>query len=290
MLELHQCNLLPLIAQRNSSLGRVMQPSQKLIYELKFINLLKACIEQPGFTQLDKEVSDQLLSIWRIKRDNLPAVLWNGLYNNPAMEANFSASEPALDLPGDTAEQQNFSARFATTRQAMQRFAQLASLKQPKTYWQLPDYIDAIESDYQSLSANRFGSRWQRSVILLTATLNQAAAMIEQRLQRSAFCHPGHNTPKASTLFNIFEKYYAGRLQPYIARIHQQGDIWLAQHEAILDQLHSVLPAPMQSYRQAYLQRSNPDGQWQQYRQALQRHTSAWQEILRQCGKMPGGT
>ncbi|WP_458576344.1 DUF3080 family protein [Aliamphritea spongicola] len=31
-------------------------------------------------------------------------------------------------------------------------------------------------------------------------------------------------------------------------------------------------------------------GQWQQYRQALRRHTAAWQDILGQCDMMPDGT
>ncbi len=291
VLELRQCDLLPLIAQRNSSLGRVMKPSQKLVYELKFIVLMRQCVDRIRTQELEPEVREQILNIWAIKQANLPAVLWNSLYNTDEMEANFSASEPPLELPSaDISEKRLQQARFASVKLSLQHFQQLSSLASQAQNWPLPDFIDNIEEDYLTLYSNRFGSRWQRSLLITTTTLNQGANLIEQRLKSRPFCFSGHRNQQAEILMNVFQKYYAGQLQPYLANIHQQGDIWLAAHEAILTPLQSTLPDAMREYRKDYLDRQNQTGQWQQYRQALHRHTTAWQEILGQCNMMPDGS
>ncbi|WP_261844605.1 DUF3080 domain-containing protein [Aliamphritea ceti] len=290
VLELRHCDLLPLIAQRNSSLGRVMQPSQKLIYELKFLVLMRQCVAQMKTANIEPEVREQIDTIWRTKQANLPIVLWNSLYNSDEMEANFSASEPPLSLPSDDPrERQQETARFASVKLSLQHFKQLTLLAEQPKNWPLPEFINDIEDDYLTLYSNRFGSRWQRSLLLTTTTLNKGADIIEKRLKIKPFCYSGHRNQKADILMNVFSKFYAGRLQPYVAKVHQQGDVWLAAHEAILQPLQSTLPEAMQQYEKHYLDRQYPDGQWQQYLQALQRHTSAWQKILRQCNMMPDG-
>ncbi len=288
VLELYQCDLLPLIAQRNSSLGRVMKPSQKLVYELKFFVLMRECVALINTLDTEPEVREQIETIWQIKQANLPIVLWNSLYNTDEMEANFSASEPPLDLPSDDdSEKRLQQAQFASVRLSLQHFKQLSSLARHPQNWPVPDFIDAIEDDYLTLYSNRFGSRWQRSLLITTVTLNTGANLIEQRLKSRPFCFPGHSNKKADILMNVFNKFYAARLQPYLALIHQQGDVWLSAHETILAPLQGTLPAAMQDYRQTHLDRQNKKGQWQQYQRALQRHTAAWQEILRQCNMMP---
>ncbi len=290
VLELRQCDLLPLIAQRNSSLGRVMQPSQKLVYELKFIVLMRQCIIKIASSDIEQKVREQIDAIWRTKQANLPIVLWNSLYNTDEMEANFSASAPPLDLPSeDTVTIQQEAARFASVKLSLQHFKQLAQLAEQPQNWPLPKFISRIEDDYLTLYSNRFGSRWQRSLLFTTATLNLGADIIEQRLRSKPFCYDGHRNKKADILMNVFSKFYAGRLQPYMAKVHQQGDIWLTAHEAILKPIQSTLPDAMLQYQKYYLDRQYPDGQWQQYLRALQRHTTAWQKILRQCNMMPDG-
>ena len=44
-LSLNHCQLGPLIAEQNSSLGKVAPPSQQLIYQIRFIQLAPACID-----------------------------------------------------------------------------------------------------------------------------------------------------------------------------------------------------------------------------------------------------
>ncbi|MEH6579185.1 MAG: DUF3080 family protein [Amphritea sp.] len=280
VLNLRHCELLPLIAERNSSLGRIMRPSQQLIYEMKLYNGLRDCQQNLPAMELEAEVIEQIREIWAIKQRNLPIVLWNSIYNNEEMERNFSLSEPSLPLSGEDT--------FSGTMTALKHFNILASLASNHAQWALPEFIDQLEQDYLTLYSNRYGSRWIRSIYQLTRTLNHTAQIIENRLQKRPLCFNRQPNPQAQIIKNVFHKYYAGEVQPYMAMLDNQGRRWLTAQAELLNHFTALMPAVMRDYQLKVLSLKNPRALWPQYVAARNRHTRAWQELLSQCNLMPG--
>jgi len=275
-LNLGHCNLLPLIAERNSSLGKVMPVSQELIYEFRFYTRIRDCRHLPAVRE-DSELRSQVEAIYETKHQNLPRVLWNAIYGAPELEANFALGELPLE-PGD-------NSTLGPVLNSLQHFEKLIQLSQQNDPWQPPEFLTALEEDYEVLNSNRYGAQWISSIRLMTTTLSRAAAGLEARLNTRKLCPQGRPTPKAKILHNVFRKYYAGNVQPYLAQVHRGGQRWLEQHHRLLNMLsHSDR---LQSYRDSML--SEEGMLWQNYLQARDRHTAAWQRQLGQCALMPGG-
>ena len=279
VLNLHHCKLLPLIAQRNSSLGRVMLPSQQLIYEVKLYQGLRTCQQHLADSPLDADEIIQIREIWAIKQRNFPIVVWNALYASEEMERNFSLAEPALPLRGEDG--------FSGTMDALQHFTQLAALAYNQAEWPLPEFLDRLEDDYQALYNNRYGSRCQRSFFHPTRTLDHTAQLIERRLQQRPLCFRQQTNPQANILNSVFHKYYAGEVQPYLSKLDRQGQRWLSEQATLLAHFAPLLPRTMQDYQQQVLSLTHPDALWPRYLTARNRHTQAWQQILMQCNLMP---
>ena len=123
-------------------------------------------------------------------------------------------------------------------------------------------------------------------VVMMTQTLDRTAQAIETRLKRKPFCFPDHKPPRATTLYNVFQKFYAGKVQPYMAVIQRQGNPWFTLHDELITQLPTS--KDMQNYQQQVLGLDIQTSLWGQWVQARERHTKAWQAILGQCNMMPG--
>ena len=278
--DFQQCGMMNLIAERNSTLGKVMLPSRKMVYELHFMAALQQCrdkmveVEKP--TQREQQFMQRLNAIYRIKQQNLPAEIWNGIYTSEEISQHFALGGMPLSPEAEG---------YDNEQQAMERLLTLAKLAEtdPLT---LPDWLEQLESQYFVLYSSRFGAELLPTMRILTQTLDRTAAAIEQRLQRTPFCHKGHTPRRADILRNIFQQYYAGQVQPYMALLQREGKQWLTTHRQIMEQLPA--PAAMQIWQQQAIALDAPDSLWQQWRQASQRHTQAWQDILGQCGMMPG--
>ncbi|MBN0986164.1 DUF3080 family protein [Amphritea pacifica] len=282
VLNLRHCRLLNLIAERNSSLGKVMPPSRQLVYEIRLLAGLGSCRQSLQRSQTaDPQLIRQVDQLYQIKKRDFEAALWNGIFTSEAMERNFSRSEPALSLNDDDG--------FSQSRQALLILNQVAALNSTidsaQTQWTEPDYLDQLEPHYQALSTLRFGSRWLRSVYLITHTLEHTAGVIEARLRKRPLCFNKNATPKALIVKNVFSKYYAGELQPYMSRIDREGREWLQLNRRLLHNFNHIPPA-MQRYQSQIIDADAP--LWQNYIAARDRHTKAWQQLLSQCNLMPG--
>jgi len=279
VLALRHCNLLHLIAERNSSLGKVMAPSQQLAYEMRFFERLRSCRRRlDNAPDADPELRSQVNGIYAIKRRELPSVLWNAIYLSDEMAVNFSRGDPPLPLTGDA-----IGTPAAIT--ALERLDDLVRLASEPD-WTLPEQLDAIEQPYEALNRDRFGSHWLKSLLLLTVTLDATAAGLERREARYPLCPQQRPTPDARILLNVFTKFYAGEVQPYLARVHRDGSRWRGLHEELIHRLPAT-DAMLRYWDQVFAE-DNPDSLWRRYNDARDRHTRAWQQVLRRCGLMPG--
>lgn len=275
-----QCGMMHLIAERNSSLGKVMLPSQKMRYELRFLAALQACLSRmQAVTEPDTRQQTfikRLEQITQLKQQNIGREIWNGIYSSDEISQHFALGQPPLATA---------TGQSGNTLRALEQLSFLAGTHDADTLTP-PDWLAEIEDVYYAFYSSQFGAQLLPALVILTETLNKTAGAIETRIQGSPFCHQGHRPRRAEILRNIFQKYYAEQVQPYMALIQREGQEWLALHDAIITQLPA--PQAMLSYQQQVISLSAADSLWQRWQGASRRHTQAWQDILGQCGMMPG--
>ncbi len=280
VLDLRRCGLLTLIGERNSSLGKLAGYSQRLIYEIRFLPPLRACIQslesQAPLSEDEQELMERLLSIHRIKQQNLPRVLSNAVFNTEEMEQQF-----ALGATPASQEQLN---QFSLIDPALKRLAYLSELTQQQD-WAVPEDIYQLEDSYHQLYLTPFGAKWLKSLSYLTQTLDQTAEAIEKRLARRPVCFNQKPTPQARIIRSVFEQFYAAQLQPWMSAVHRNGQRWHDYWQEI------TLILPITPELEGYFADTllSNESLWSQYTKARDRHTRSWQRLLGQCGLMPSG-
>lgn len=279
---LRHCDLLPLISERNSNLGRVMPPSQRLEYELRFLPAIQQC-EQRLLKQVHQDADlipllARVTEIRQHKEQQLPRVMWNAFYTSPEMEQQFSKSSTAIALDA--------SGHINHIQQVMDPFIQLSKAAHTPAMALDLDATESLEKHFEQLYRTELGSQWLRSVALLTLSMNAVATGIEERLQQRPICFDKRPNQRASIIANVFTHFYAGQFQPYLARTDQFGQRW----GTLQQQLLANLPAPesTQNYFSSIFLKDHPDGLLYEYEQAKLRHISAWQHLLDHCGLQVG--
>lgn len=279
VLDLDYCTgMLNLIAQRNSNLGRVMLPSQQMAYEIRFFNNLNSCREKLLRDRSHpSELQDQIEAIYQIKASNLKKEIWNGIYSSDEFAANFSRSEDAIPMKGESG--------FSATKNAMEIFKQLAAISPTNIQQFNQNNLATLEEQYKTLNSNRYGSRLLKSLDVMTETMERTSKAIHERLDRRPFCFPGHQTQKRDILHNVFVKFYSQQFQPYLSRVHREGEQWRNLNETLINEFEPT-PAVKQYYEKT-LSLTSDNSLWRRYIEARDAHTKAWQRILGQCDLMP---
>ncbi|NVK32244.1 MAG: DUF3080 family protein [Gammaproteobacteria bacterium] len=275
LLDLRACDLMQLVSERNTSLGRVAGPSQRLIYELKILPRLQQCVVQLETDPERAELRGELLDFVQIKQSGFAALVFNATYNTDEMEQHFSFGAAPL--------QPNQIGYLTPLLEPFQRLLTVAELSKQES-WPTPEFTDDLESSFEALYRADFGARWISSMALLTQTLEQTSAAIERRLEGRPICFNKRQNAKSKILWNVFMKFYVGELQPYIAQVEREGRQWSQLHMQILDSLET------ETVNKVYPLISTQKDSiiWGRYIRARDRHTAAWQNQLDQCGLRPG--
>lgn len=278
VLRFRHCDLLPLISERNSNLGRVMTPSQILQYELRFLPAIQQC-EEYLLTRIS-EKADLIPLLVRVqeirqhKETQLPFVIWNALYTSPEMEQQFSRSSAPLPL--------ELTGQISHIQQTLDPFLVIAQVTQKTSNALDVEFIRSIESYYEQLYRTELGSQWLRSVSLLTETMSAVADGIEQRLEERPICFNRQPNNRSTIIQNVFRNFYASEFQPYLASIDQFGQHWISLQKRLLSDL--PIPASSADYFSKIFDKNNRDGLMYAYDQAKLRHISAWQKLFDHCG------
>ncbi|WP_339527094.1 DUF3080 family protein [Pseudomonas sp. EA_35y_Pfl2_R111] len=258
------------ISLRNNSLGKQLTPSSRLAYEGDLLRALDDCSAYLR-SQDQQPLRNTLEQLAQEKRAQLPGVFWNALNASPEVERYLRFADQAL--PPSAGED----------NAALDALAQLAAIggALPAT---LPPSAEQLDPLFFALHASDQGGQLISSLASLTHSLNQGSDMLKIRQQQRPLCPTGGATERGRIVQNIFVKYYAGSLQPYLAQVDQQGQAWSRSLRA-LSEVTQIPPATRQ-----YLQRlSGPEASlWADFQQATARHVRSWQELLNSCGLAPG--
>jgi hypothetical protein len=263
----HCPQLQQLISLRNSSLGKQMVASRRLAYEGDLLRALDECLPRLR----DPELKATLAALRQEKQRQLPAVFWNALNASSEFEHYLRFAEHALatDAPEDNA--------------ALDALAQLAHLGEALPT-RLPPPTEELDPLFYALHASPQGGELITSLASLSHSLDAGSQLLETRLEERPPCPQGKPTERGRILQNIFVKYYAGGLQPYLAQVHQRGSYW----QASIRQLSAVAEIPQATHQYLLALAGPRHSLWNDFESATTRHVRAWQGLLKSCGLAPG--
>lgn len=263
-LKLGPCGLVPLIAERNSSLGRQKAASQQFLYEWALIVGLDACVAQAETTP------DWLLTARAQKAGDRDVALWNLFF---ASETS-NALQSSLDS-GDTTladAWHRYQLAFAEVRRA-------ALLGLDGKLAPSPDQQSHFEQQIQALETTRFHGQLRRALLDAYGVLKVTIPMQHQQLTRKTLCPLGRPTEQGRRVQGMLTTYFATDVQPHLAAIRRYQIALDALWQPLADALE--LPEAIDARMDQLLQL--PAGTHAAYTDAVATHIRQWQEILSAC-------
>lgn len=279
-LDFGRCGLLREISERNSGLGRVQAPSQRLLYEMRLLRGLRHCAELTAdeLTSEDagrREFATTIRQVLELKSRDLPLVYWNATFGAPEMRDFFSVS--ALPLRASETGNGGNSANALAWLAALGRLSPDAPL--PAS--------EAMEQQYYQLVGSRRGGRTWMSMDLAVRELDRSTYLLQVAADGGRLCPGGTPTLRAQRLRNVFNEIYVPRVQPWLAAIANEGHVLGDALERLWQAQQITAPPALSHYRTAVW--ADTQGSLREdFSNAVRNHALAWKSVLTPCGFGPG--
>lgn len=270
-LSLYGCELQRVVGEKASIMGRVMQPLNRLRYEVRFIQAARKCLPSIENEELASDLQKAIAS----KQKSLPLAIWNATWGVEEIESLFTSAKGRLPVEAPaSAELTN------DLRQLNQTVAALNA-------GQLDQDLDYLGNVHQSWLSEHKAGQLINSARLVIARLTDGTGLIAQRLEGRPLCIGGQPNEQARIVQSMFFSVYIEKIQPYLASVRRHRDTVVAPLTELATQQREVMPASFESYYRTTLSVTAEDGLWQRLDKAVQQHTEAWQSLLEQCGMRP---
>lgn len=254
---LHACDMGGLLGARNGSLARLARDSQRLLYELTWLEAAQGCIEQG---------QDWLQPLVEQKTSSLPDVLWN---------ATFASAELSTAM-GQSVASASHSA------QADQYFRMLSDLINSALQQDRLPLDNEFENTLRQLTLTaRIGER-RRYWSTLRAQLQAVSDALSQR--EPPVCLSGLPNDRSRRLLAVFQRYYVSLWQVEFSQLLSADERWLTALARSVDMLQNSAPLEFQTWYDNTLNMHVSNGEWQRTKQAVADHVHAWQGLFEQCG------
>jgi hypothetical protein len=259
-LELGECGLLPLIAERNSSLGRQKQESTRLIYEWTLKSGLDQC------SQLNQEEWFQKARIAKT-RDVEIAVIKLLMRSEEADRIHSKINKPFASLD------ESRMAYLNRTQPIVQVITQALQQSPPPSNTTITQFEDSL----RAWSQTQHHGTLHQAIIEAQIWLQKANTLQSQALKANRLCPMGTPTEAGRNLQLFIRNYFGGTIQPKLSSItralNELGSTWstlpitLWSGDTLIDALLKVPPR----YRD-------------EFRNELKTHIHNWQQLLQSCG------
>jgi hypothetical protein len=260
-LTLQGCRLAQHVGLRNSPLGKVMVPSQQLIYELGVLDAADECL-----VGLEASPAERLRALVAAKRSELTAHIWNALWTSEEMETYLSPAARPIGRVAHPDDRAGLLAALAVLRRPIRTAAD----------------GEALERALEKLRGEFPAGAMLGSLDRVRQHLDAVATVLASR-------SPAACSTEELRLARIFETKYLP-LQSDVAVLDRRVHDRLEVLSALFGESSTMLPAPpeaMLRYGREQLSPESSEGAWQRYRRALTRHVHAWQPTLSLCGRLP---
>ncbi|MFN3899595.1 MAG: DUF3080 family protein [Alishewanella aestuarii] len=251
-----RCGLDQLIAERNSSLGKVFTASKRLHYELRFLATLELCLTEAW----DEPLKSQLSQVYQQKQQTIGIALSNMLQTDDTLRKTWLGSNKALTPGSDNG--------FTASLGALQ---QLLELKQAidREDWYSASRIDP-EAALASLYRSDFFPQLQFSLRYANSWFNAVNPQLLS-LAPASLC-PRGQSEQLTILTTVFRKYFIGEVQAYLAKLNRyQQQSWPLIAELYQDS--PLLPVLQQRYQQPATE----------LQQQLLQHVGWYQQLNQLC-------
>lgn len=272
-LSLYGCELQYVVGEKNSVMGRVMQPLNRLRYEVNFIRTAGDCIETINNDEL-KETLEQAIAS---KRATLPVAIWNATWGVEEAESLFTLAKGAFPVEPE-------ASLSDLSREARQLNKAVAALKE-----------DNLEVDlgfwgqvHQRWQAEHRGGQLLTSASLVATRLDDATHVIQKRLAGRPLCLNGKPNNQSDIVQSMFYSVYIGKVQPYLASLRRARADLIEPLSELAAMQASVMPEPFRQWYQWALAIDGEKSAWVKLDAAISDHTRSWQLLLEQCGLRPG--
>lgn len=271
-LSLYGCELQYVVGEKNAILGRVMQPLNRLRYELRFIAAARECL--PDIE--DEAVAQSVGNAADSKVESLPISIWNGTWGVEEVEPLVTLAKGLLPVDATGA----VSASLGAGLERLNR--RILALREGD----LTQDLDFIGATHQQWQAEHRAGQVFNTAALVTARLDDVTDLIERRLADRPLCFKGESNEQARRVRSMFFSVYVAKVQPYLADL-QRARVELIEPLADMARIQrDVMPASFESYYRRVLQQGQ-GSLWQRLEIATDAHTKAWQTLLEQCGMRP---
>jgi len=272
-LGLYGCELQHVVGERNSILGRVMHPSSALNYEVRFLRAAEDCMEE-----IERErLKERLEEVIEVKRGTMPDAVWNAIWASREIENLFTRSRGPLPVDHSRDLTSGMLSDVRLVQDSIDRILEGD-----------PDVdVDAMDPVYQRWNRQALIGQTVRSALLISARLNDAAEIVEARLDGRPVCHDQNVTQQAEHMQNMFMSVFAGHVQPYLAEVQNVRNTVLPAVRELSNLGEVERNAAVHDYLGKVLDDQHEDSVWRAFDEAIERHTEAWQQLLEQCDMSP---
>jgi len=271
---LYGCELQVVVGERNSILGRLMSPLNRLRYDLRFIAAAQQCLPSINKPQLKTRLQQAIEQ----KQTLLAMTSWNAVWAGEAMAELLTLSKGYFSTQNNADEA--LGQLVSDLKLTRDKVKQLVNAEQSVK-------LDEMSDIQQKWTFGHQAGQLLNSARLLTSRLDDATALIEQRLHAKPLCYLSKPTQQAKRMKGVFFHVYIGRIQPYVSDVSRAGKHVFKLLDQIATLQFQTMPESFKTYYRQILDRDNVKGIWQQFDGAVKRHTKSWQALLNQCGMQP---
>ena len=261
------CAVQVTIGKRNSSLGRMARDSQRLLLALEFLQLAPECIAYQR-QQDNGAVADTLEDAWRLKRQQLPALIFNATLASEEYRSFWRSPEVRTGRP---------------TTAGGQVITALEAINKHASRWLAGDY-QADNREFEILLsqvAGGDGGALLKALARQSGWLAAADTLVLQRLARGPLCAPGFRPAAADILPNVIHKYFIGEIQPQSAALGRRYHELLPVVAELENILGAATPQPYREWQQARI------AQLESFYAAPLRHVEQLKALQDPCNIVP---
>lgn len=259
-LSLSDCQLQQVIAERNSSLGRVADATGRLRQELDFLRVGEDCAEE--IREEEPELAARLDEALVTKRSELPKRIFEATLSGPAFRAFWRADyAPLIDAEVHSA---------------------MAALLTDVQRWVDGDYAghDQLETQLKLISESSGGGvllAWDEA----NRELSRATTMAAERQRGRPLCFEGMKTRQADVFFKVVNGYFIGGVQKTLSGVNRSTYDLMTQVEKLEAMTANVQPGAYRAWK------ATRDDMIAEGRNAMREHVESLDPLLRQCGFLP---
>lgn len=259
-MRLDACAAGPLIAQRNSTLGRLQNGVLRYYYDRQLSAALVRCAEQ--LSKTDPDLAQRVQQQAEAKNQILPLLRAQAITQDSAVRNIVSLADRPLATP-DSA---TLAPLFGALKLVLQTLDNSAVLPEE----------EALITALERLEKDRYLGQLWRALADNTAYLQQLQPLVAQ-LSQDAGCDAAGVPNRAHVLRQVFISRFSGPVQRHIGALTNQAQ----QLESYLVALRTPQPR-WQEHLNNLAQLDD------QMKRVTRNHVEHWQQLFRDCGFTPG--